>query len=750
MSAARLADAFVVRVAGLPLDDLLGLGDPLLHELASRDDEDGARRFAETYAHTAARDRQTLRRVMVDRPVMACALALSSPRAAAEALRDPATRPGKRRRRLEVTLYRYLARACGRPQPEGLWAGVTVARWGAETRVERARPRVSVSPDLAPFQSLVKALAQRRRYAGVGWWRLTPTLVATHDGWEFWARLDDGTTRRRHLARTELTAAILGALAGGARHRWAELLTIVAAATPPAAADASAALTALAAGGVLVGGLDLPDDFADAWAALEAVADDLTGMDAEAWRHAAAGLRRVAAALAEDLGATAARRVPQHLVDAARLVTALSERLSVRPAHDVSRPVLRVDLVAPWTIVLGADLHRVLSRAVSEYDAVQQDVGVAQALGRSMLAQAAVQASPMAAAARRLGRPPDLAAAATWEEVVRPSAASEAARRLRAWERVVTSDESEVTLVTAGPGTDSAPLGCLLAELAQPAPALHGISDQPVQAHARHLAALGPEGVRLHTWLVDALEVLASTSEVEILDLRGPFPPNPNVLAAPASGRPRTRVWGAGPSEVDLTGAWVIRMAGDLPLLDVPGLERPAAVLAVGSADLSRDDPVTDLLLRTCFRVPASQFLPYDLSAPAEAGRGRPSPRVLLPCGVVVRPRRTVLAGVELASLVAAEGAGRFRRWELLALAYGWPELLRVRRAGEPALLVRRDSPVAVEAALHALGDGAPLSVEEVPTPMLRDARGRRYVAEVSVPFTRPVHAWTGYRGGAR
>jgi hypothetical protein len=62
---------------------------------------------------------------------------------------------------------------------------------------------------------------------------------------------------------------------------------------------------------------------------------------------------------------------------------------------------------------------------------------------------------------------------------------------------------------------------------------------------------------------------------------------------------------------------------------------------------------------------------------------------------------------------------------------------------------VRRDSPLAVEAMLHGLDDTAPLSVEEVPAPLLRDACGRRYVAELAIPFTRLVHAWNRCSGSA-
>jgi hypothetical protein len=63
-------------------------------------------------------------------------------------------------------------------------------------------------------------------------------------------------------------------------------------------------------------------------------------------------------------------------------------------------------------------------------------------------------------------------------------------------------------------------------------------------------------------------------------------------------------------------------------------------------------------------------------------------------------------------------------------------------------LLVVRDSPLAVEAALEGIGDGVTfMSIEEPDEHHdggLVDEKGDAYVTELVVPFVRRAHAWSG------
>ncbi|HEY6349364.1 MAG TPA: lantibiotic dehydratase [Candidatus Angelobacter sp.] len=128
---------FVLRTPLLPVEDFFALsqGTGFLQALHHGGD----------LVSAAASDRKLVRRrleKLADRPEVKEALWLASPEfLAALALwrKDPESEKGKR---LEHSLYRYVARMTSRPTPFGLFAGCTLGSIGARTRLEIG-PRAS-------------------------------------------------------------------------------------------------------------------------------------------------------------------------------------------------------------------------------------------------------------------------------------------------------------------------------------------------------------------------------------------------------------------------------------------------------------------------------------------------------------------------------------------------------------------------------------------------------------------------------
>jgi hypothetical protein len=125
------------------------------------------------------RQREALGRVTIEDPQFARALCITNEDLSARLAtqRSCLGESNKRGRRLEATLYRYLARAVWRTEPCDLWAGVGIAEWGAESSFAAVPTRYVVSPDLRPYQFIVQALAATEPYIERGVFKLNPTLT---------------------------------------------------------------------------------------------------------------------------------------------------------------------------------------------------------------------------------------------------------------------------------------------------------------------------------------------------------------------------------------------------------------------------------------------------------------------------------------------------------------------------------------------------------------------------------------------
>jgi thiopeptide-type bacteriocin biosynthesis protein len=349
------ADFFALRTPLLPFEELeawaAGLRGPATPE-------------AELTAAVAS-DRELLRerlRRLVERPELAEALFVASPSLCEEGLpawrRDP---DGKKGRRAEGALVRYLLRLAARPTPFGLFAGCSLGRidGAAATRLElapRGAYRRHTRLDMDYLFALAEDLGQQPERAAAVLYRPNSSLYRAAGRWRYAeARLVAGR-RSYHLVAVEpspyLDATLERAAAGARRD---ELAAALAADDPDGEItreDALAYVDELIASQLLVapwsprvtgGGAAV-----DLAAALEAAGDGA----------AAAALHRAVAALAVLDGARLGNPVERY--------RAVAEGLSreLPTAAEVSR-LFQVDMVKPAPhAVLGGELLAEMERGI--------------------------------------------------------------------------------------------------------------------------------------------------------------------------------------------------------------------------------------------------------------------------------------------------------------------------------------------------------------------------------------------------
>jgi hypothetical protein len=188
----ELAELGVVRGAAWPIECLDRFGSQELVELAlSSADRDHQLYFAK-YAEIFDREREILWEITAADDRFAKALMLSN-RLVADKVRAYLPRwqqqpRNKIIRRLEQTLYRYLARAVGRTTPNGLWAGVCLFTPGDRSECVKTAAEYAFAPDLRPFQSILRCLGDRAIYRSSSYWRANPTLRHGDGTWQFWSR----------------------------------------------------------------------------------------------------------------------------------------------------------------------------------------------------------------------------------------------------------------------------------------------------------------------------------------------------------------------------------------------------------------------------------------------------------------------------------------------------------------------------------------------------------------------------------
>jgi hypothetical protein len=484
------------------------------------------------------------------------------------------------------------------------------------------------------------------------------------------------------------------------------------------------------------------------------------------WQSRIGALRTLCNDLEDRLAILDADAVAAIATKAADAIAGLARDLDVALPAKIARTALRCDLRLPFDIELGPELREAAANAIAAYDGFLRSWSPATPY-RIARRKEFADLNPGGlrlpdAVAQALRRPAPLA----WTELAAIVPQADAlGHRIAAWEAMfngAAADAAQLRLdprnADQQPAEALAPLGCLLATPwwdSGPHFLISGALDDISPLYARLASLLNedaPGDDPLLGWVRGAFARLEEDCGVDIAEIKTAGRLHPNLYAGPTFAGNVIELWSAGVSSLNLDGARVTAENG-LPLLRLPGRQKPLLVFACTAADVARGDPFAQLLLLTSFRdAPGVQFRAANLLFEAELRQPRWSPRISLPSGDVVRPRRTVLTGASLEVLSRCRThSARYLSWQKLAAAYNWPPLLRVTRDNGPPLLVRRDSPLALEAAFAGIGpETRVMVIDEVAAhPWLVDAAGQRFIAEFAIAFERHDHLLVGCAAAA-
>jgi hypothetical protein len=762
-----LSPVVLLRAAAFPLEAVDVFGDRTLATCAASFELHHVERIATSYASVMARERDALWQATVASKRFMKALTLANPRLAARALAAKAVSPRtKQRRQLETALYRYLARSIGRTDPCDLWAGVALARWGKQTRVIGVPERYAIAPDLRPFRHLLRRLATRPQYRSRGRYRLNATLAKQpDDSWSFWAWTEVRELVKRRVERGPRLDRMLRQLSTLEPLAPAEIAAAIGAREDDPRLLAS--FDAMITGGLLVGGLDLPGSFETVWQALDDAARQLDKCDRLTWISRVARLRALCSELEHRFEVLDVSEIAETAAAAAREITSLAHDLDIELPMHLARTALRCDLRLPFEIELGPEVRRVVENSIAAYDIFLRSwspVSLYRQARRQQFADLMPNGLALVDAGTHGGAPPT---PVTWEALAAmvPGAPS-LQQRIADWDALLSTDGADSIEICLGPQSNGGatnlqpPLACLLATPRQDIGGLHlqisGALDDVSPLYARFAAALNPAGPPcddpLLRWVRASFARLEDRWRIEIAEIKSLGYSQPNVCAGPNFASHAVELWDATPGRLSLRGAHVIVDTG-VPLLRLPGRPKPLLVFACTAADIARGDPFSQLLLLTSFREsPGAQFRAANLLFESEIARPRWAPRVRLPNGAVVRPRRTALCGDALTQLIGGRSPMvRYIAWQKLAGRHRWPPLLALRRDGGSPLLIRRDSPLALEAALAGVGPNTRLLVVEEfeARPWLVGPNGERFISELAVPYERHNHLLASRGGGA-
>lgn len=668
------------------------------------------------------------------------ALAVSHPELYGRLRHAPCPRHwNKAARQLTATLYRQWARACWCTEPSGLWAGVgltalRVRRGAAQGPSEvGTEDRVAVAPHLQPFAQMLDGLARTEPYLRRGRFKVHPSALREGPGvWRVGGVGGSERTRRLRLCRIDPRAAdqCIASLAEQGPLPYGALLR-VATRLLRSSATAQALLDQLMAAQLLVGGLGLPTVFETAWQALDKVSPELLPAHRLVWQSALAELRALCLHLEQHHASLSADAVWMASRDAAVRIEALAGQLGV-PLPGLPRSCLHWDAGLPAPLALDAQTVARAHHALAVHERYHRLADPQAALDRLY---AHAQDEGRQAGLRRI-----LTGHTDWEGL---GAALRAlgddaglgerlqARRLDSWVGGLRHEGAPA----------AAPFGALMLRLGKRCALVQGLSHEPWLAYARFGALLGrhaPHAHPLHAWCDSALTLFSQAANVALAQVRTACAPRANLLAQP-------RFSAARPFDPHGTTAGALLDAGmqlchdgQRRWLQSPTTARPLVAVCATTLDLGSRDPLLERVLLTGwrYRSPVATSGWDDGGAPGQ-------PRRLAP--EVLRQRaRWRLQGEEAAALARAEPAQRWAHWQALARQWQWPELLTVACDGEPAVLIPRDSALAVEVLFRAPGAAAPVFDIEAPDDecLITDPQGHRHATELILVFSREQHAW--------
>jgi hypothetical protein len=751
----ELAPAVVVRAALFPISTLDALADDELVRIAD-EATDADAEYESAYEASMRRQRESLARHTIDQPRFGRALCMTNEELSDRitAQRSSLQRSGKRARRLDATLYHYLARAVWRTEPCDLWTGVTIAEWGDETSVADAPARHAVSPDLRPYQRILQELAETDEYFERGRFKLNPTLVFDpgRGRWRYTVRsfssiitcerspspgLDELLRVLGDLEPTTLQGVVEQVRGHGIDHD-----------------ELDEAIAMLHEIGLLIGGLALPRRFTSPWDALFAASHQLDDDHARAWRGSAIRLRRLCRRLERRMDTIAVNELRDVLREARTVPTRLARVLGV-DEPPLPRSVLRCDTRLPCAIVLGPETKQRLAEAVAEYDRYERDDGLDAAVRTAHRALVLGDTTAPPCSPHDDGRIHTLESA--WREAGESPLVGRRLQQLARW----LDAPAEGRPIAPAPADDAlaiAPIAALVLRPDDGGCRIVGSTTEVCAAYGRYgelwYGIASPRrrtfhGNPVHEWYRDTLHRLADEAGVDIVEYLGPCEAMPNMLARPEFQFPVWDRW-ACDSSFRQDQLRVEQHADNTVTFARRDDASPRiALMCFSPANVGFSEPQLERLLLSSFReVPT--WLDQTLPMERELVVREPSGPLRLPSGNYVKPRRTLVHGDELDQLMTAARSERFRRWRALARRHGWSRLLLVATDGQQAVPVVRDSPLAVEVGLRGLGERTRLlSVEELPEHTWKIGEEELgHAFEFIVPFLRRRHAWQALAPG--
>jgi hypothetical protein len=675
------ADFALVRGALFPfsaIETLAAPSAPALRDLPPEEaSPDGQAAYARSYDEVIELERARLWERTAGSAHFMKALAAAHPELAVRVIGTALPAPrNKRTRHLETTLYRYLARAVGRPVPGQLWAGVALAGFGPTTRLHPISPRALFEPDLRPFQLLLRALGESRRQAGL--WKLNPTLGPAPEaaaGWVFFRRDDGGRLRPLRMQSHPTVDACLRGLSKCSPLPWSELEQEAARHSGLSPESVAAGLEQLRAAGVLVGGLDLNWRFSSAWDALLGSARSLQGPQRRAWISTYRAVRGICRTLSREFSSLDAAALIAAQKAVAAEVNELAVALNCAPPPPRRAPLF-CDAALPLDIQLGEDLRDLLGHEL------------AQAVSRKLQHP---HATPRPAQVHPLRISPGAT----------PGGPVDAERF-------------------------AIPFGCLLASLAGGGLSPQGLCDF-LPLYSRHWRLWGEAGVPAdpaYAWQRTTLRARAQMCGVKFAELTMPYEYleyPPNLLARPPLFDRVVSVWSAVPGETSLAGArlrWDGRSPA--PVVELQDEEHPLVVVAPTAAVVEPGDELSHRLLWSSLRCPPRATVPSE-AAPSGSG---------------AFPNAVSLHGEALQGLLREPPPRRFACWARFVQKHGFGPFVKVGVDGQQPLLVIRDSPLALESLLEGAGNAAQLVVSNFAQEgLLRDESGERRCVELALPF---------------
>jgi hypothetical protein len=749
-----------LRVAGWPIETLHAFAAPALADAArdileaqSAQSGDLPRQlddFARLHQHELDRQRRALRDI-AGKPRFRRMLAIANPQLARRWADPPQRRDRARWRRVESSIFHTLMRAIGRPTPNGAWAeiGVVGVDAGAPGLCVKATRGTSLATvDLAPFRIALRALSGSPAYRRDAPLRLEATLHSTDTHWR-WERERSGFREWESLPRHPVFDLIV-AIARSEPPRPA--VALLAELEPLVSGDLSEILDRLVLRGLLRSPLVLPDAATDELAALEAVVMELEPNDRRTWMACVRGLRRICGELGTDFDSLAPAAVEQLVAEAQQLVGDLWTtcgldfpppsvvRLHRRAALDVTWDTRLLDEVkrAVQDVLLfhghdgGAELFR--RQLMSDIVGV---VGIDTRTSVEQVLRAGSLPWSVEGIAANLRDGPE-----TREELLAgaledPVIADAVAAHCRAWAARTEALHGMVEAPVGPDGSsvdvDPGPWGSMLFRFGASGILWAG-PGRPEVAAFRACAERFPDTAAAPDAAIARRDELAALAGVEVVRLLCDDAEAPDSAAG-------LRLSPHGDGDCGLAGIGLTVGADHRGWLDGPQAQSPLLPIYDGTVSVGFGDRCRRLLLLIA-RCHGWELLSHTVSpSHAERTRWQHLPRLRLPGGAVLSPRRWTIDANALTRAAALDGPARYLAWRGEIEARDIPAIVHVRTSPEaPELLMRTDSPLAADALLRKCSpDTRWLSVTELPGdphdwPIV-DACGGHHLAEVAVTW---------------